>query len=308
MFRGSDTWFKPSNSFLVNPPASNNATDIGSASYAFRTLYLGTSLSYSAAFTIGSGTSDGSDTLAAYLCGGGSGAASRGSYVALFGNEHGNAGTLQLFGGAVSGGHIALLLGHSSAKIRLYNASTNIMWEVDNSGHINQNSSNGGHIYFYRSGYGVRSYNIALTLGADTSHDTIMVSNGSTLWTFGSNGTLTQNASNGGNLVFGKSSTGIVFTADNAVSAAGSSASDATVLTKNINFVSTVAASTGVKLWDGGAGFGPIVVRNGGANTLTVYAPTGHTINGSGNSQTCSTTQTIIYFQVSSTNWVALKA
>jgi len=441
MFRGSETFFKPaSGSSFANPPASNNATDIGSSSFAFRSIYLATSVRFnSTAFSIFATTSDGSDNASLSMSGGGSVASSRGAYLSLYGNENANVGRIdlvtgdvsgtyisfnansesfrinystnaeisfhktnayirastsdgsdsariiitgggnvdvsrgatlflygnenstsngsaRLLGGAVAAGHVDIETNHSSALIRI-TTNASLRWSFDGSGNILQDGTNGGDLVFgktsgiirqntsdgtdnkllilagggsnavgrgsfielsgneHANGGAVNIWGGAISTGHINSvigHSSAKIQffNASTavMWDINNSGNITQNSSNGGNIVFQKNSTGMVFTADNAVSAAGSSASDATLLTKNVNFVSTVAASTGVKLWDGGAGFGPIVVRNGGANTLTVYAPTGHTINGSGNSQTCSTTQTIIYFQVSSTNWVALKA
>lgn len=53
------------------------------------------------------------------------------------------------------------------------------------------------------------------------------------------------------------------------------------MLTEQKNVVATVAAGTGVRL-PGAAGAGlSVVVWNDGANTLTVYAPSGGNINGS---------------------------
>jgi hypothetical protein len=60
---------------------------------------------------------------------------------------------------------------------------------------------------------------------------------------------------------------------NNAVSAAGSTQADATALTVDYNVVTTVAASTGVKLPTGTAGR-RIVIVNKGANTLKIYPVT----------------------------------
>ena len=66
---------------------------------------------------------------------------------------------------------------------------------------------------------------------------------------------------------------------NNAVSAAGSTQADATVLTVDYNVVTTVAASTGVKLPTGTAGR-RIVIVNKGANTLKIYPVTSSYIDG----------------------------
>lgn len=66
-----------------------------------------------------------------------------------------------------------------------------------------------------------------------------------------------------------------------AVTAAGSAATDSTLLTKVVNIVSTVASGTGVQFSDAYPEGLPIYVRNTGANDLKVYPQAiGGTING----------------------------
>jgi hypothetical protein len=65
---------------------------------------------------------------------------------------------------------------------------------------------------------------------------------------------------------------------NNAVSAAGSTQAGATALTVDYNVVTTVAASTGVRLPTATAGR-RIVIVNKGANTLSIYPATGGTID-----------------------------
>lgn len=62
------------------------------------------------------------------------------------------------------------------------------------------------------------------------------------------------------------------------VSAAGSSISDATELKAGHNIVTTVASGTGVLLPNSEIG-DEVLVYNAGANVLTVYPPSGSTIN-----------------------------
>ena len=71
---------------------------------------------------------------------------------------------------------------------------------------------------------------------------------------------------------------GAVVDNNNAVSAAGSNQGNATALTVDYNVVTTVAASTGVKLPTATAGR-RIVIVNKGANTLRIYPATGGTID-----------------------------
>lgn len=66
-----------------------------------------------------------------------------------------------------------------------------------------------------------------------------------------------------------------------AVTAAGTTISDATLLTGQVNNVSTAAASTGVKLNPNTPLGITVVVRNGGANDLKLYPATAsEAING----------------------------
>ena len=89
-----------------------------------------------------------------------------------------------------------------------------------------------------------------------------------------------------------------------ALTATGSSATDALQLSAVVSRVSTAAASTGVKLPAPEAG-AIMFVRNDGANTLTVYPPTGSTINGSA-SNTIAAGKADLYFGTSGTAWVTL--
>lgn len=63
------------------------------------------------------------------------------------------------------------------------------------------------------------------------------------------------------------------------LTAAGSTQGDALALTAEINQVGTAAASTGVRLWNAPVGT-EILVINEGANSLSVYPPSGHTLAG----------------------------
>jgi hypothetical protein len=65
---------------------------------------------------------------------------------------------------------------------------------------------------------------------------------------------------------------------DAAVTAAGSTTADATVLSTTINMVTTVASGTGVRLPSATAG-DIVIIKNKGANTLSIYPPTGGTVD-----------------------------
>lgn len=87
------------------------------------------------------------------------------------------------------------------------------------------------------------------------------------------------------------------------VTAAGSSATDAQSVSAVVTRVSSAAASTGVKIPAPEVG-AMMVVRNDGANTLTVYAATG-TINGSA-SDSIAAGKANLYFGTSASTWVSL--
>ena len=90
------------------------------------------------------------------------------------------------------------------------------------------------------------------------------------------------------------------------VTAAGTSAGNATQLTYVYNKVSTVASGAGVKLPKAEVGE-TIIIRNGGANALTVYPySTDDTINAAGFG-TINTDCSALFFAVSNTLWEELQ-
>lgn len=116
----------------------------------------------------------------------------------------------------------------------------------------------------------------------DTTKDTVVVHDGVTLGGFelvslAATQTLTNKTLTSPTLTTPTLNSAVVNN-NNAVSAAGSTQSDATALTVDFNVVTTVAASTGVKLPTGVAG-SRIVIVNKGANTLNIYPVTGATID-----------------------------
>lgn len=90
------------------------------------------------------------------------------------------------------------------------------------------------------------------------------------------------------------------------VSAAGTDLAGATALTAVVNNVTTAAASSGVKLPAFAIG-GICLVRNSGANALTVYPDTASIkINGGtdGAGVSVATTEVAVFAKVSATNWI----
>lgn len=99
-----------------------------------------------------------------------------------------------------------------------------------------------------------------------------------------------------------------ITTAATGLSAAGSTQGTATALTAGINMVSTVAASTGVKLLTPTIAGVWQLVYNGGANPLNVYPQTSGTINSlSANTPIILAPATAVTFYAASTTaWVGV--
>jgi len=98
-----------------------------------------------------------------------------------------------------------------------------------------------------------------------------------------------------------------------AVTAAGTTIADATLLTGVVNNVSTAAASTGVKLNSNTPLGITVVVRNGGANDLKLYPPTSSDIINGGVAGAAITLTTLnkqiaSCTRVSSTLWLVTVA
>jgi len=95
-----------------------------------------------------------------------------------------------------------------------------------------------------------------------------------------------------------------------AVSAAGTVITDATDLTNDVNYVSTVASGSGVQLFAAEVGDSQ-VVYNGGANTLKVYPDVSTAqINQitAGSAHSLPTNTSALYVKVSTTRWVAFQS
>ena len=100
----------------------------------------------------------------------------------------------------------------------------------------------------------------------------------------------------------------IRYTVGAALTAAGTSQSDALQLASTINQVTTAAAGTGVKLYASPAAGSWQVVYNGGANPMYVYPQTSGTINGlaANIGMVLPIKTTVMFFAVSTTAWVGV--
>jgi hypothetical protein len=115
--------------------------------------------------------------------------------------------------------------------------------------------------------------NIGATAGVFT--DTISVTGNANIGNIGTGGLINATGNiTGGNVT---SYNYVIVSTSNSITAAGTTQSDATQLTKSINIVTTVPASSGVKLPAAEAGM-RIIVRNSTSTALKVYPNTGAAI------------------------------
>lgn len=100
----------------------------------------------------------------------------------------------------------------------------------------------------------------------------------------------------------------IRYTVGAALSAAGTSQSDALQLTAAINQITTAASGTGVKLYASPAAGSWQVVYNGGANPMKVYPQTSGTINGlaANAGMTLQIKTACIFYAASTTAWIGV--
>lgn len=162
----------------------------------------------------------------------------------------------------------------------------------------------------YREGFfkEITSNGQALLLGTDSAHDLTFKTGatGLTRMSVLATGELSQDGTNGSNLLWTKASTAICQAAATSITAAGTVITDAFDLVSVFNHVTTAAASTGVQLWDAPIG-AKIEVVNSGANALNVFPHSGTgTINGgAGGAAVAVATNTYnVFVRVSSTNWI----
>lgn len=104
------------------------------------------------------------------------------------------------------------------------------------------------------------------------------------------------------------SANGLKVSVGAALTAAGTTQSDALQLTSVVNQVTTAAASTGVKLYATPAAGDVQVVYNGGANAIKVYPQTAGTINGLAANAgiTLATNTSVMFFAATTTAWFGL--
>jgi len=272
--------------------------------------------------TIRTNTSDGSDNQKLTLCGGGAASATRGSYIELNGNETGSghlnlvtsAGVNFYFGGQV--------LFNSSGDVFLITNNGEMIFATSAGGTIKTNSSDGAdnkamtltggggptsdrgaRVITYGNEYTAVGGRLLLEAGDISTADIYMNTHNLTRWIVQYGGDLVNDSSNGGNIVFQKTQTAVVDSVEAAITATGTTVTDAYQLTKVINYVTAGAANTGVKFWTAPIGMA-ITVASGNANNIKIYVPSGHNINGVGGSFTMSQNQYKVFTRIDATNWI----
>jgi hypothetical protein len=89
------------------------------------------------------------------------------------------------------------------------------------------------------------------------------------------------------------------------LTAAGTTQADALAISADANIFGTVASGTGAVLAVSSSA--RILVRNGGANALLVYAPVGGTMNGTSNgSLSIATTKNALFVSADGVNWYSI--
>ena len=122
-------------------------------------------------------------------------------------------------------------------------------WYVASSGDLTQDSSQGGNIVFTKNG----SANVystgasAMGIGTNANQALNLRANSSDRWVVSTNGNFTQDATNGGCLVFGKALTGVADIVGTKA-ALGTTQTDAAAITTTVTQVTAADGAKGVKL------------------------------------------------------------
>ena len=92
------------------------------------------------------------------------------------------------------------------------------------------------------------------------------------------------------------------------LTAAGTTQGTALAITADVNFISTVGASSGVQIYNGVIGDSVFVMNDGGANALTVYPPTGSKFNNLATNAgfTLNANTPVWCIKVTATRWFAI--
>lgn len=121
-------------------------------------------------------TSDGSDNGSLYFCGGGGSGAdqTRGSYIAVFGNEQGATGGIRAYLGNVSGAQFIVYRGAGTETFKVNGDDGSVTFTSSNNAApwlFNNTHTNGGHIYVQRSGNAIVQLGTGASIGYGGSSD-----------------------------------------------------------------------------------------------------------------------------------------
>ena len=109
-------------------------------------------------------------------------------------------------------------------------------------------------------------------------------------------------------VAFAEAQTDFIASINTGISAAGTTQGTATALTACVNLVSTVAASSGVQLYNALVGDSMIVFNDAGANSLNVYPPTSGKINNiaTNGPVVLGINTSCLFMKITSTRWIAI--
>lgn len=148
---------------------------------------------------------------------------------------------------------------------------------------------------------------VRISSGEGAAADVIFQTGGNTRWTIDENGNLFNDTTNGASLTFNRIGTGIAYQMGTEA-AAGSTQTDAEILSHNLNYVTGADTTKGVKLQGLGSygnGF-EIKIINASASTLKLYSnAVGELINGvAGTTAYVVAARAIVSaIRIDSTNW-----
>lgn len=149
---------------------------------------------------------------------------------------------------------------------------------------------------------------VASIIGANATDLTFKKNDSATQWSIGqATGELKQDGTNGSNIVMNKVGTGLRLGVSATVGAAGTNLATATQMTNLLNVVTTSTNPTALGvILPPSSGVGLLTfLSNNSANTITVYAATGETIDGAA-STTLASTVGRGWAKMTSTNWVTI--
>lgn len=155
----------------------------------------------------------------------------------------------------------------------------------------------------------VNSSGVALGIGTLTTDSLNFINNNLTRFSLNSSGDIVQDATSGRDISLTNVSTALLSAIATAVSAAGTTITDATQLTACLNRLTAVSASQGVKLWNARVGT-VLFVWNTSGITCNIFPSSGtDRINGGtvGAAITLATATLAVFWRDSATNWASFK-